>query len=111
MDDADRYEERPAGNYSFCISCRPLLESIVSILFAETSTIGVRYYPVQRQIAEREMKMVTTSWGEAAVKVSSYKNEISNIAPEFEDCRKIAEEHNVPLKTVLQEVLAQAIRK
>ncbi len=57
------------------------------------------------------MKMVATSWGEAAVKVSSYKNKISNIAPEFEDCRKIAEEHNIPLKTILQEVLAQAIRK
>lgn len=101
---------RPAITLSV-LAAAPLLESIVSILFAETSTIGIRYYSVQRQIAEREMKMVATSWGEAAVKVSSYKNKISNIAPEFEDCRKIAEEHNIPLKTILQEVLAQAIRK
>ncbi len=88
-----------------------LLESIAACLFAETSTIGIRHYPVQRQIAGRVTKKITTPWGEASVKVSSYQNKICNIAPEFEDCRKLAEEHNIPLKQIQQQVLVQALRE
>lgn len=88
-----------------------LLESIAACLFAETSTIGIRHYPVQRQIAGRVTKRITTPWGEASVKVSSYQNKICNIAPEFEDCRKLAEEHNIPLKQIQQQVLVQALRE
>lgn len=88
-----------------------LLESIAACLFAETSTIGIRHYPVQRQIAGRLTKRITTPWGEASVKVSSYQNKICNIAPEFEDCRKLAEEHNIPLKQIQQQVLVQALRE
>lgn len=88
-----------------------LLESIAACLFAETSTIGIRHYPVQRQIAGRVTKRITTPWGEASVKVSSYQNKICNIAPEFEDCRKLAEKHNIPLKQIQQQVLVQALRE
>ncbi|WP_312335486.1 nickel pincer cofactor biosynthesis protein LarC [Anaerospora hongkongensis] len=88
-----------------------LLESIAACLFAETSTIGIRHYPVQRQIAGRVTKKITTPWGEASVKVSSYQNKICNIAPEFEDCRKLAVEHNIPLKQIQQQVLVQALRE
>ena len=88
-----------------------LLESIAACLFAETSTIGIRHYPVQRQIAGRVTKKITTPWGEASVKVSSYQNKICNVAPEFEDCRKLAEEHNIPLKQIQQQVLVQALRE
>lgn len=88
-----------------------LLESIAACLFAETSTIGIRHYPVQRQIAGRVTKRITTPWGEASVKVSSYQNKICNIAPEFEDCRKLAVEHNIPLKQIQQQVLVQALRE
>lgn len=103
-------KSRPATMLSV-LAEEPLMESIAACLFAETSTIGLRHYPVQRQIADRVTKKITTPWGEASVKVSSYQNKICNIAPEFEDCRKLAEEHNIPLKQIQQQVLMQALRE
>lgn len=103
-------KSRPATMLSV-LAEGPLMESIAACLFAETSTIGLRHYPVQRQIADRVTKKITTPWGEASVKVSSYQNKICNIAPEFEDCRKLAEEHNIPLKQIQQQVLMQALRE
>lgn len=103
-------KSRPATMLSV-LADAPLLESIAACLFAETSTIGIRHYPVQRQIAGRVIKKITTLWGEASVKVSSYQNKICNIAPEFDDCRKLAEEHNIPLKQIQQQVLVQALRE
>lgn len=103
-------KSRPATMLSV-LAEGPLMESIAACLFAETSTIGLRHYPVQRQIADRVNKKITTPWGEASVKVSSYQNKICNIAPEFEDCRKLAEEHNIPLKQIQQQVLMQALRE
>lgn len=103
-------KSRPATMLSV-LAEGPLMESIAACLFAETSTIGLRHYPVQRQTADRVTKKITTPWGEASVKVSSYQNKICNIAPEFEDCRKLAEEHNIPLKQIQQQVLMQALRE
>lgn len=103
-------KSRPATLLSV-LADAPLLESIAACLFAETSTIGIRHYPVQRQIAGRVIKKITTPWGEVSVKVSSYQNRICNIAPEFDDCRKLAEEHNIPLKQIQQQVLVQALRE
>ena len=103
-------KSRPATMLSV-LAVASLLESVAACLFAETSTIGIRHYPVQRQIADRVSKNITTPWGEASVKVSSYQGKICNIAPEFEDCRKLAEEHHIPLKQVQQEVLVQALRE
>lgn len=101
-------KSRPATTLSILTSA-DRFEAIVAILFAETSTIGIRHYPVQRITADRVMERVMTPWGDAAVKICSYQNKICNVAPEFEDCRKIAEEQGIPLKKVQQEVLALAL--
>ena len=48
-------------------------------------------------------KMCCTPWGEVRIKIASMNGTVTNYAPEYEDCRRIATEHHVPLKTVIQE--------
>ena len=79
-----------------------------ALILAETTTIGMRYYPVSRLEAERQMVAVDTPWGQVRVKVSAVKGQIANAAPEFEDCRTIAVEHGLPLKIVWQKALSLA---
>ncbi len=59
----------------------------------------------QRRILDREHVTVESPWGPIRVKLGRLHGEVVNCAPEFEDCRKIAESTGVPLKTVLQEAL------
>jgi len=48
---------------------------------------------------------VRTPWGDVRVKIASMNGTVTNYAPEYEDCRRIAAEHHVPLKTVMQEAV------
>ncbi len=76
------------------------------LLFEETSTIGVRTYRAERLILERSHVSVETTYGPVRVKVSSRQGEVLNFAPEYEDCRRLAEERQVPLKRVLEQATA-----
>lgn len=75
------------------------------ILFYESSTLGVRSRREQRHSLVRRHETVQTQWGEVRIKVGSMGGPDSNTAPEYEDCRRIASEHKVALKTVMQESL------
>jgi uncharacterized protein (TIGR00299 family) protein len=97
---------RPATVLSVLINSDKL-ERIVAIIFAETSTIGLRYYKVQRYTASRNIIQTTTPWGEVDVKVSCFNGNICTATPEYEDCRRLAEASGVPLKTVQQAALAE----
>jgi uncharacterized protein (DUF111 family) len=80
-------------------------ESLTRILLTETTTLGVRMRQEQRRILAREHVTVESAWGPIRVKLGRMRGEVVNCAPEFEDCRKIAEATGVPLKTVLQEAM------
>jgi pyridinium-3,5-bisthiocarboxylic acid mononucleotide nickel chelatase len=82
-----------------------LSESLARILLTETTTLGVRMRQEQRRILDREHVTVQSCWGPIRVKLGRLRGEVVNCAPEFEDCRTIAEATGVPLKTVLQEAL------
>jgi uncharacterized protein (TIGR00299 family) protein len=71
-----------------------------AVVFAETSTLGIRVYPVARLALRRERKIVDTSYGSVAVKVAYSPEGHVNVAPEYEDCKRVAREKKVPLKTV-----------
>jgi uncharacterized protein (TIGR00299 family) protein len=79
--------------------------SLSSILFAETTTLGVRRREEKRQVLGRKWIPVPTKWGEVRMKVASMNGAVKNCAPEFEDCRRIAREHGIPLKEVMQEAM------
>jgi hypothetical protein len=80
-------------------------ELLARILLTETTTLGVRLRQEQRRILDREHVTVQSCWGPIRVKLGRLGGEVVNCAPEFEDCRRIAEATGVPLKTVLQEAL------
>jgi pyridinium-3,5-bisthiocarboxylic acid mononucleotide nickel chelatase len=80
-------------------------ELLTRILLTETTTLGVRMRQEQRRILDREHVTVQSCWGPIRVKLGRLQGEVVNCAPEFEDCRRIAEATGVPLKTVLQEAL------
>jgi uncharacterized protein (TIGR00299 family) protein len=75
------------------------------MLFAETTTLGVRSTLAQRRILPREWVKVTTRFGEIRMKVARVNGVVRQASPEFEDCRKLAEEKKVPLQDVLDAAL------
>ena len=83
------------------------LEKMKQILFTETTTLGVRYYPLTVHRAERRFRKVSTKWGTVTVKEGIYDGQVIQSSPEFEDCKKIAEHHNIPLKKVYEQVWKQ----
>jgi uncharacterized protein (DUF111 family) len=70
------------------------------VLFAETTTIGVRYQEVQRERLEREIRTIHTDVGPVRFKIASRDGRVVNAAPEFDDCARIAAERGLPLKEV-----------
>jgi uncharacterized protein (DUF111 family) len=79
---------------------------IGEILFAETTTLGVRIHEVERQVLERKVVKVKTRFGTIAVKLGLSGDEVLNVAPEFEDCRRIAAAKRVSLKQVQHAAIA-----
>jgi hypothetical protein len=77
--------------------------AILDTLFRETTSIGVRIQEVGRKKLTREIKYVDTIYGKLRIKISRRGDEILTITPEYEDCRKIAEERQIPLKHILEE--------
>ena len=86
------------------VLCKPEDASkLTELIFAETTTLGVRRREEVRQTLARRWESVRTPWGEVRIKIASMNGTITNYAPEYEDCKRIASEHHVPLKTVMQE--------
>lgn len=83
----------------------PVLEKII---LTETTTLGMRYYDVARHCSERSFIEVKLPQGSVKVKFSQAGGQILNIAPEFEDCRKLAEASKMPLKKIMQMAAAAA---
>jgi uncharacterized protein (TIGR00299 family) protein len=79
--------------------------AVESVLLAESTTIGVRAHAVERREMPRRIETVDTPWGPSPIKVAS-DGVAHNAAPEFEACRRAAEEHAVPLKDVYARALA-----
>lgn len=95
-------KNRPA--YKLTVLCNEEnLEKIKRIIFKETSTIGIRMYKVHRECMDREFKTVDTPYGKVTVKISSFED-IVNIAPEYEDCKRLATESNISIKEVYDSV-------
>lgn len=90
------------------------ISKMKKILFAETTTLGIRYYPLTVHRLERSFFKVNTQWGEVKMKRGLHEGLSLQQAPEYEDCRKIAVQNNIPLKRVYEEVwmcLGEVIEK
>jgi hypothetical protein len=89
----------------------PHRERLVAILLSETTAIGVRYHTVHRSILARETVQVTTKFGTVTVKIAHSPDGHANIAPEYDDCRRLAQEQRVPLKVIYQAAIAAALQR
>jgi len=84
--------------------CRPHdTAELMDLIFRETTTFGARTYRAQRRTLPRESMNVHTRFGDVRVKISRVNGHIRHVTPEFEDCRKLAEEKHVPLQQVIDE--------
>ena len=75
-------------------------EKLAGILFAETTTIGVRYQTVMRECLDRAMETVQTPLGPIRFKIARRDGRVVNASPEFDDCARAAAEHRVAIKDV-----------
>jgi uncharacterized protein (TIGR00299 family) protein len=88
------------------VLCKPEDASrLSSLIFSETTTLGVRQREEKRQALARRWVTVNTRWGDVRMKIASMNGTVTNYAPEYEDCRRIASERHVALKTVMQEAI------
>ena len=84
--------------------------TLTEIVFAETTTLGVRRREESRQILGRKWTTVPTRFGDVRIKIASLNGTVTSYAPEYEDCRRLAAEHRVPLKMVMQEAVQQYLQ-
>jgi uncharacterized protein (TIGR00299 family) protein len=84
---------------------------LTKTIFAETTTLGVRRREEQRQTLSRRWETVDTTWGPVRIKIANMNGTVSNYAPEYEDCRTLAEAQHVPLRTIMQEAIQQYLRR
>src|SRR5580692_82078 len=90
------------------VLCQPKdADKLTRLIFSETTTLGVRRRDEKRRTLARRWESVPTPWGEVRIKIASMNGTVTNYAPEYEDCRRIAAEHHVPLKQVMQEATRQ----
>jgi uncharacterized protein (TIGR00299 family) protein len=101
---------RPAVLLSV-LTDRSKTDAMLDTIFRETTSIGVRIQEVSRKKLSREVQNVDTVYGKIRIKISKRGDEILTVTPEFDDCRRIAEEKKVPLKTVMEEAKNAFSRK
>lgn len=80
-------------------------DEMLDHIFRESTTFGVREYDVRRTILPRRFETVKTPYGRVRVKIGSWKGKKITRAPEYEDCRKLAEKANVPLRRIYEATL------
>ncbi|MDA8442938.1 MAG: nickel pincer cofactor biosynthesis protein LarC [Peptococcaceae bacterium] len=92
-------KNRPACVLSVLVHAQQI-EQFYGLIFAETSSIGVRVYPVTKYMLPYEVITCATEYGTAKVKLARLNNELCNVAPEYEDCQRLAIEHGLSIKAV-----------
>ncbi len=86
---------------------REQIEAVENTLFAETTTIGVRRWAVERTVLKREPCQIETPWGRLDAKRTTLSDGKMKIAPEFESARKLAEKHGVSVREILNSALGR----
>ncbi len=89
------------------VLCKPeLVPALREVMLRETTTIGLHWRVEQKASLAREFTPVQTRWGPVQMKIARWASgEVANVSAEFEDCKRLAKEHGVPLKRVMQEAM------
>ena len=91
------------------VLCAPAQAAALQrLVFEETTTLGLRYREERKTALARSLVAVETEWGSVRMKIGAHEDgSPANYAPEFEDCRSIAERYGVPLKEVMQRAIGR----
>lgn len=84
------------------LASEPAVDAVEEILFRETTTLGVRRYPVRRTTLARKPCMVQTAWGPVCGKLAWVEGRPPAFSPEYDDCARVARAHGVPLRDVYE---------
>ena len=95
---------RPATKLSLLVA-PDLRESLTQVVLSETTTFGVRCHFVERSKLSRDFIEVQTRWGTVRAKRGFMDGKPIKTVPEYEDCKRIAEEHGVPFRQVYEEAM------
>jgi len=87
------------------------IDKLVEAVFKETSSIGVRYYPVERRVLSRDIRKVRVLGEAIDIKVAVLGGNEVNVQPEFSDCLRVAGKKGIPLKRVLQLALMEFFKE
>jgi len=96
-------KSRPAVKISVLAS-PDLSEAIKSMIYTNTTTLGIRSYSVTKDALERKFIPVDTEWGKVTIKASYYRGKLLHAKPEYEECRRIASEFDLSLQEVYQTI-------
>jgi uncharacterized protein (TIGR00299 family) protein len=90
------------GQLLTCLANEANTFTVINLLLAETSTLGVRTYPCHRHKLTRKTVLTETKFGPVSVKLGCHPStgEVMNVAPEWEDCKRTAAKNNLPVKTI-----------
>ena len=89
------------------VLCSPEKKTgLMDIILSETSTFGVREYEVSRHCLEHRFEEKDTAYGKIRIKVAFQGDREITRSPEFADCAKLAQKHNVPLKEVMKAAIS-----
>lgn len=102
-------KNRP-GTLLTVISGLPNQKPLLEIIFNETTTLGIRIHEVEKYTLSRKSCTVNTPYGSVRVKMGLTEGNITNIAPEYDDCKVLAEKTGIPLKKIYQIALQEAYR-
>lgn len=96
-------KSRP-GNMLSVLCSKERAEAVKEVILTQTSSIGLREYPVTKSMLRREVVRVQTRYGEIDVKRSYYSGRLVREKPEYEQCRRLAMENKVSLEAIQKEV-------
>jgi len=97
---------RPASKLT--VLCSPdKKQTMTETLLTHTTSLGVRSYEVEKTMLEREFSRIRTKYGEVTVKTAIYKGKHLKSKPEYEDCIRLAREHEIPVQKIYEEISRQ----
>lgn len=93
------------GHVLSVLAAREKVEAVLAVLFAETTALGVRTQEIQRRVLARRFTSVQVAGRDVRIKLADIQSGRSKAAPEYEDCKRIAEQSGRPVKDILEEAM------
>ena len=85
-------------------------DAVKTILFTESTTLGIRSFPFKKDTLVRKFETLQTKWGKVPIKRSFYEGSEVSVKPEYEDCKRIAIENGIPVKEVYNNIMALLVK-